>query len=54
MSESRRNRRKNMKNKKLTKNEIPRKEKLFGILALVVLFIAAVILSIYLAYNRAF
>ncbi|WAC01643.1 hypothetical protein N7U66_17175 [Lacinutrix neustonica] len=48
MSESRRNRRKNKKNTYKQKNPITKKDKVIGISAMIGLFIAAVILIIYL------
>ncbi len=48
MSESRRNRRKNKKNTYKHKNPITKKDKVIGISAMIGLFIAAVILIIYL------
>jgi|TARA_R100000306_G_C4312928_1_gene111167 uncharacterized membrane protein len=48
MSESRRNRRKNKKNTHQQKNLITKKDRVIGISAMIGLFIAAVILIIYL------
>ena len=48
MSESRRNRRKNKKNTYKQKNPITKKDTVIGISAMIGLFIAAVILIIYL------
>tara|TARA_Y100001968_G_C19258701_1_gene668134 strand:+ start:746 stop:976 length:231 start_codon:yes stop_codon:yes gene_type:complete len=48
MSESRRNRRKDKKNTYKQKNPITKKDKVIGISAMIGLFIAAVILIIYL------
>ncbi len=48
MSESRRNRRKNKKNTYKQKNPISKKDKVIGISAIAAIFLAAVILIIYL------
>lgn len=52
MSESRRNRRKKQKSKKGAKSNITGKDKVFGILAVVVLFLLAGALVIFVALSK--
>lgn len=53
MSESRRNRRKIERNKHRTKSDISRKDKLIGILAIIIIFIVAVIAAYYYSLSKA-
>jgi len=50
MSETRRNRR---RNKKLTKSDISNKDKIYGIFAIVVLFLFAIVAVVYFAFVKA-
>lgn len=53
MSESRRNRRKAARNKHQYKNNISRKDKIIGVLAIIVIFIIAVIAAYYYSLSKA-
>ena len=51
MSDNRRIRRKNERSKKASKNDITKKDKTVGILAIALLFLIAVVLVLYFALN---
>tara|TARA_R110002060_G_scaffold61535_3_gene71045 strand:- start:9667 stop:9843 length:177 start_codon:yes stop_codon:yes gene_type:complete len=51
MSDNRRIRRKNERSKKASKNDITKKDKTVGILAIALLFLMAVVLVLYFALN---
>lgn len=53
MSESRRNRRKAERNKHRTKNNITKKDRIIGILALIIIFIIAAIAAYYYSLSKA-
>lgn len=53
MIESRRNRRKNQKNKHHVKSDISRKDKIVALIALGIIFLAAAITAIYYSLNKS-
>ncbi|WP_162838817.1 hypothetical protein [Aquimarina longa] len=53
MSESRRNRRKSEKNKHQVKSNISRKDKIIAFIAMVIVFIVAVVAAYYYSLSRA-
>lgn len=53
MSENRRSRRKNKKKKQPVKSNISKKDKIYGILAIVAIFITAMIAVVYHAFANA-
>ena len=53
MSESRRNRRKSEKNKCQGKNDISRKDKIIAFIAIVIIFILAVVTAYYYSLSKS-
>jgi uncharacterized membrane protein YvbJ len=53
MSENRRNRRKNIKSKYQQKSNISRKDKIFGILAILIILILATLTAYYFSLSKA-
>ena len=53
MSESRRNRRKAERNKRIYKNHISRKDKIIGVLAIIIVFLIAAIAAYYYSLSKA-
>ena len=53
MSESRRNRRKAERNKRIYKNNISRKDKIIGVLAIIIVFLIAAIAAYYYSLSKA-
>lgn len=53
MSESRRNRRKAERNKHGYKNNVSRKDKIIGVLAIIIVFIIAAIAAYYYSLSKA-
>ena len=53
MSESRRNRRKAERNKRIYKNNISRKDKIIGVLAIIIVFLIAAITAYYYSLSKA-
>jgi len=53
MIENRRNRRKNKINGKPLKSDITKKDKVFGIIAIIAIFLASAIAVVYVAFSKA-
>jgi|TARA_R110001606_G_scaffold86724_3_gene196237 cell division protein FtsL len=53
MSESRRNRRKSEKNKRQVKSDISRKDKIIAFIAIVIIFILAVVAAYYYSLSKS-
>lgn len=52
VSDNRRNRRKNQRDKHLSKNEITKKDKIVGVLAIIIIVIMAVVMAYYYSLSK--
>tara|TARA_R110002096_G_scaffold290367_2_gene484684 strand:+ start:8915 stop:9094 length:180 start_codon:yes stop_codon:yes gene_type:complete len=53
VSDNRRNRRKNQRDKHLSKNEITKKDKIVGVLAIIIIVILATVMAYYYSLSKA-